>query len=626
VSKRVVAVRLAGLAALVALVGPSWSHAAFPGSNGKIAFVSEGAIYVVNPDGTGLAQLTSTSSDDITVGESWSGDGQWLAFSAYRGTDPDIYVIRADGSGRRQVTFSRGVDVDPSFSPHRDRIAFETNRNGGQFDIYSVDAVGRNPLRLTNGPENELDPTYSPDGKHIAYTVESVDHKSRQVWVMAADGSGKTQLTNAPNFSENPNWSPDGKRIAFDSDRAELGNLEIYSMAADGSDVVQLTNHPALDALPAYSPDGKQIVFVSDRLAKDSRRLFVMPANGGAAKRVIAADSPNHQMVPDWQPQRTGVVERAEAPPGRPLGVRGANDRVDPLFDRGDAWAVKLHAGITYRVNLYVPRGCAAVTLYAAGTRSFASGRQLAGQRCGGYFTFTPGPSGTGTYSLLVTPSGAGEAAVRYHLQVAPAGPDDQGPGVLLPNHTTRSGRVSARGIDVVDLYRFDIARRSVVRLGFSGSPSISLVLSKLGGGSFGTAAGSTSHVLTRGTYLVKVSAAARGGGSYRLGLLARVVTKTAVKANGKRSVTVRLGQSVALDTTTAPAPGGGTTRLRLDYDDPLSGWVFRHVWKVVPGSGVAFTPPAVGLWRITASFSGTRDSSPSGSRVVLVRVLSTGA
>src|SRR4029077_18471031 len=99
----------------------------------------------------------------------------------------------------------------------------------------------------------------------IAYTVESADGSTREIWTMNGDGSNKQQLTHAPNFSENPNWSPDGKWIVFDSDLAEKGNLDVYKMRPDGSQLTQLTNLPSLDALPAFSPDGKKIAFVSDR-------------------------------------------------------------------------------------------------------------------------------------------------------------------------------------------------------------------------------------------------------------------------------------------------------------------------------------------------------------------------
>jgi TolB protein len=597
---------------------------AFPGRNGLIAFNSDGSVYVVKPDGSGLRQVTQTGIQDGYPGVSFSPDGKVIAFSAMSATDPDIYTVRPDGSRRKPLTFSRGVDSDPTWSGDGNRIAFETNRNGN-IDIYSVDSVGRNPRQLTNGPLDEQDPAWSPKNNRIAYTVVSKDGLSTQIWVMDGDGGNPVQLTSTANFSENPNWSPDGSRIVFDSDRVEKGDLEIYSMRADGSDVRRLTNNPALDALPAYSPDGKRIVFVSDRLQKDSRRLFTMSVTGAKARRVVAGDQPNFQMVPDWQPLRLGVSEKAPVPPGPPLPPGGVTDKVDPLYDRSDAWSMKMEAGVTYRINLSPRKGCASIAVYPPSTRSFGSGRRGVFRECGGYFTLTPGPDGGGTYSLLVSARSDTESIVAYHLQAAPARPDDQGPGVLLSSDAKVSGSLSAVGIDVVDLYRFDVSKLSTVQAAVSSSAGIQLTLTGLDGTRITPPGSALRKTLGRGTYLLAVTAPGRIGGRYTLALLVRLVTKTTLTADGKAKVTVPLGHTVVLETETTPAPGGGTVRLVLEYQDPLAGWVYRQSWEESPGSSVQFTPPAVGAWRVRATFFGTRGSSPSASQLVLVDATTIG-
>jgi TolB protein len=600
--------------------------AAFPGTNGLIAFNSEGSVYVVRAGGGGLRQIAQTGITDGYPGVSFSPDGKLIAFSGQSATDPDIFTVRPDGSGRRPLTFSRGVDADPTWSGDGKRIAFETDRNGN-IDIYSVDSRGRNPQQLTRGALDEHDPAWSPTGDRIAFTVTSRNELSRQIWVMDGNGGNPVQLTSAANFSENPNWSPDGKRIVFDSDRAEKGDLEIYSMNADGSDVRRLTNNPALDALPAYSPDGKRIVFVSDRLQKDSRRLFVMQANGTRPTRVIAGDAPNFQMVPDWQPLRLGVREKAPVPPGTPLPRAGVADRVDPLFDQADAWSVRMQRGVTYRINLSPRRGCASIGLYRPGVRGFGTNGRVAFHQCGGYFTFTPGPDGGGTYSLLVAAQSDSQAIVAYHLQAAPAEPDDQGPGILLDGDQRVSGSLFATGIDVVDLYRFDVSERSAVRVELTSSSAFSLALTRVDGGAIAQApAGSVlRQTLTHGTYLLAVRAPHRVGGKYTMALLVRLVTKTTLTADGKAKVIVPVGRSVVLQTATAPAPSGGNVRLALEYQDPLAGWVFRRSWDVAPGSSVTFAPPWVGAWRVRASFFGTRGSSPSQSQLVTVVATTAG-
>src|SRR5262249_46065677 len=174
-------------------VGAGASTHAFPGKNGRIVFNDRtGSLVLVNADGTGLVRLARTYTTDTYIGAAWSPDGKQIAYSGFRSNDPDIFTISPDGSNQREVTFSRGIDTDPTWSPDGTRIAFETNRNGN-VDIYSVNADGGgSPTQLTSGQLDDRDPSWSRTNR-IAYTVMSADQGSSEIWVMNGDGSGKKQ-------------------------------------------------------------------------------------------------------------------------------------------------------------------------------------------------------------------------------------------------------------------------------------------------------------------------------------------------------------------------------------------------------------------------------------------------
>ena len=97
--------------AAVAAVASSGLASSTPG--GKIAFSSNRTgsteIYTMNPDGSGLRQLTATPLSDVWP--SWSPDGGSIAWRTRRDGNAEIYVMRADGSGPTRKRQSRSASL-----------------------------------------------------------------------------------------------------------------------------------------------------------------------------------------------------------------------------------------------------------------------------------------------------------------------------------------------------------------------------------------------------------------------------------------------------------------------------------------------------------------------------------
>jgi hypothetical protein len=300
--------------------------------------------------------------------------------------------------------------------------------------------------------------------------------------------------------------------------------------------------------------------------------------------------------------------EAPERLPGRALPRRGVHDSVHGLSDVNDIWSVRLHRGTTYRIS-FSSSPCASASLRRTTEALVRLG-------CRGYTTFTPGPDGGGRYVLEVR---AFENPHRqaYRLRVVAAAADDVGVGLeLLPDSTVR-GRLSPSGIDVVDVYHFDVDRLSEVRLGLArgaGRP-FSLLLFTDSGDRIAVDDDRIRHRLNRGRYVVAVQGEAGSlAGRYRLTLRLRDVTTTAVLITGKRSAEVAPGTSVSLECLVSPAPAGGRVELQIDRFDTLTGWHFHRIVRVGAGASVSWQPPAAGRWRVRARFLGTRSSAPSRS------------
>jgi Tol biopolymer transport system component len=245
----------------------------------------------------GATPVRLTKHPATDTSPTWSPNGAQIAFESNRHgdwssyNDSDIYVMNANGTKVHEVTFSNAFDGDPSWG-RSGKIAFESMRTG-KGDVWTVSPSGSDEKNLTaNSTAFDGDPSWSPDGTKIAFTSDR-DGGDREIYVMNADGSNQTRLTTSPGFDENPSWSPDGSHIAFDTTRD--GNLETYAVNADGSNPQRVTNHPAIDAIPSYLPDGR-IVFVSERVAKGQRRLFTVGPTGGAVKQITKGA---YDMSPD---------------------------------------------------------------------------------------------------------------------------------------------------------------------------------------------------------------------------------------------------------------------------------------------------------------------------------------
>src|SRR6266550_862730 len=175
-----------------------------------------------------------------------------IAFHSTRDGDFQIYVMNPDGSGVARVTNDTGGSIDPIWSPDGTRIAFANNSDGDD-EIFLMNPDGSGVTRLTDNSFNDRPTAWSPNGAQILFQSDREDG-DEEIYVMNADGGGVTRLTHSPGRDEGDRagWSPDGTRIVFSSDR-DAGLLHVFVMNADGSGVTQLTSGDFVDdAVPVW--------------------------------------------------------------------------------------------------------------------------------------------------------------------------------------------------------------------------------------------------------------------------------------------------------------------------------------------------------------------------------------
>ena len=223
-----------------------------------------------------------------------SPDGAWLVYSS-SGKPEDLYIIRTDGTGQRQLTDDAYVDRFPRWSPDGHRIAFMSDRSGG-YEIWLInrDGGGLRQLTFTSGTV-VAGCVWSPDGTRIAYNQNGANPG-----IVAMDkawGEQPRQILAHSDFLRESlwahSWSSDGKMLA--GDEAHRGGIAFYSFESQTFE--RLTDS---GVYPVWLTDNRRLLYI-DRGAfhvvdiRSMREHAVSPVIAGLGSRAFL--SPDNRSI-----------------------------------------------------------------------------------------------------------------------------------------------------------------------------------------------------------------------------------------------------------------------------------------------------------------------------------------
>jgi TolB protein len=195
-------------------------------------------IFSAKPDGSDLKNITNSPGYDAEA--TIAPDGKRVVFTSTRDGDLDIYTMDTDGKNVKRLTSEVGYDGGPFWSYDSRWIVYRANHPASErevadyksllkdnlirpttLEIWVMKADGTGKRRITSNGKANFAPYFFPDGKRIIFASNMHDPKGRDfdLYAINVDGTGLERLTFNTTFDGFPMFSPDGKKLVFASNR-----------------------------------------------------------------------------------------------------------------------------------------------------------------------------------------------------------------------------------------------------------------------------------------------------------------------------------------------------------------------------------------------------------------------
>ena len=293
-----------------------------------------------------LTQMADRFADRILfllTGEQGPFDSRIAFISTREGGFKELWVARADGSGARQMTRNRTINLSPGWAPDAERLLLTSYRDGRP-RLYELSTQTLQLRQVLGGPGLVVGGRYSPDGQQIAVAREEQRGNS-EILLLSPRGDGLRLLTDDRGIDVSPTWSPDGKQVAFCSSRD--GTPQIYVATLASGEVRRVTFGGTYNTSPSWSPAGGQIAFTGR--VNGQFQIFVLDLASGATRQITTAagDSTGASWSPDGRYMVFASTRRGRGE----IYLSDAQGRVQRRLiatagdDSSPAWSPRLSAG-----------------------------------------------------------------------------------------------------------------------------------------------------------------------------------------------------------------------------------------------------------------------------------------
>jgi TolB protein len=299
-------------------------QAAFSPDSRQLVFVSTRGggtadLWIMDLVSRRVSKLTSGPGGDFRP--SWSPDGKWIAFSSDRGSAlpfahgrwehlhlVDLYIIRSDGSGLKQVTEHGNFCGSPKWlSDSRHVVAYcmtaeQTLANrrpapepGNDTRLVSIDVFSSALSHVTAGAGMKMNPSPLPGG-NLGYVRKDSAGTGTGIYYLSGGRGPSGDVRTA-------SWSPDGRQVVFHRRLAAAPPVWNHAFSRDPDYELTLTGF-----LPSFSPAGDRFVTNSRPSADPLGSSLLMAAAGADKFNLLYRDSVRNVLAPQWSPRGDTII------------------------------------------------------------------------------------------------------------------------------------------------------------------------------------------------------------------------------------------------------------------------------------------------------------------------------
>ncbi|MFN2392752.1 MAG: winged helix-turn-helix domain-containing protein [Pyrinomonadaceae bacterium] len=208
-------------------------------------------------DFAGLGNSHTTLSS--VSGTSYFTPSGKILYSALTNGQGDVFVMNADGSQQRQLTYNSFDDFHSRASQDEKYIFFTSNRSGDA-QVWRMNADGSGQIQITQ-KEGRFPLFITPDGNFLFYWSAL----NRNLWKVSVGGGEETLFLDKRIFA--PAFSADGKKIAYLYRDQEHNNaFKIAVMSVQTKQIINSFNQFSKTPVPvqiAWAADGESIFFAA---------------------------------------------------------------------------------------------------------------------------------------------------------------------------------------------------------------------------------------------------------------------------------------------------------------------------------------------------------------------------